>query len=72
MAQTYSAFFANELKKIIEEQIDEKTKVLSSGHGVVDFCDYKHKIGIITGLRLVIDDLFDQAAEVCERKERGR
>lgn len=72
MSQTYSAFFAYELKKLIEQQVKDRTEALGSGHGVVDFCDYRHKVGVITGLRLVIDEIFDQAVENCDRKERGR
>ena len=72
MAQTYSAFFAHELQKLIENQIEERSDTLSSGLGVYDFTEYKQKVGVITGLRLVIDDLFSQALENCDRKERGR
>lgn len=72
MAQTYSAFFAHELKKIIEKEIQERTESLGTGMGVVDFVDYKHKVGVITGLRLVKDELFDVAEDVCRRKEFGR
>lgn len=72
MAQTYSAFFAQELQKLIDQQIKERTEHLGTGLGVTDFTDYKQKVGIITGLRLVLDDLFSQAAENCDRKERGR
>ena len=70
MAQTYSAFFAHELKKLIEEQIEERKEAISSGHGIEDFSDYRQKVGVITGLRLVLDDLFSQAADNCDRKER--
>jgi len=72
MAQTYSAFFAYELKKLIEQQVKDKTEALGNGHGVLDFSDYKHKVGVITGLKLVIDELFEVAIENCDRKERGR
>jgi hypothetical protein len=70
MAQTYSAFFAHELKKLIEEQIEERKETISSGRGIEDFSDYRQKVGVITGLRLVLDDLFSQAADNCDRKER--
>lgn len=72
MAQTYSAFFAHELQRLIENQIKERSEQLGTGHGVADFTEYKQKVGVITGLRLVLDDLFVQAAENCDRKERGR
>lgn len=72
MAQTYSAYFAHELKKVIESEIRERTESLGNGLGVVDFVDYKHKVGIITGLRLVLNDLFELAEENCTRKEFGR
>lgn len=70
MAQTYNAFFARELEKLIQEQIKERTEALGTGLGVTDFSDYRQKVGVITGLRLVLDDLFSQAAENCDRKER--
>jgi hypothetical protein len=70
MTQTYSAFFAHELKKLIEDQIKERAEILSSGLGIEDFSDYRQKVGVITGLRLVLDDLFSQAADNCDRKER--
>jgi|OM-RGC.v1.034861563 hypothetical protein len=70
--QTYNAFFARELLKLLEEQINERTKILGNGHGVTDFTDYRHKVGIITGLHLVIDELFPQAQENCDRNQRGR
>ena len=72
MAQTYSAFFAHELKQLIEGEIKERTESLGTGLGVVDFTDYKHKVGIIAGLRLVRDELFELAEDNCDRKEFGR
>lgn len=72
MSQIYSAMFVNELRKLIEQQIKDRTESLGSGLGVVDFTDYKHKVGVVNGLKLVIEDLFDQADEICRRKERGR
>lgn len=72
MRQTYSAYFAHELRKVIENEIRQKAENLGNGLGVVDFVDYKHKVGIITGLRLVLDDLFELAEENCHRKEFGR
>ena len=70
--QTYNAFFAHELQRLIENQIKERLEHLSTPNGVPDFADYKQKVGFIGGLRLVIDDLFIQAAENCDRRERGR
>ena len=72
MAQTYSAFFAHELKQLIEGEIKERTESLGTGLGVVDFTDYKYKVGVIAGLRKVVDELFGEAKDNCERKEFGR
>ena len=72
MAQTFSAYFAHELQKIIEQEIKERTDSLGTGMGVVDFVDYRHKVGVITGLRLVKDELFSLAEDSCNRKEFGR
>ena len=45
-----SLFFGHKLLDIIHEKRAEMTKVLLQGQGVVDYPDYRHRAGYLSGL----------------------
>jgi hypothetical protein len=67
---TYNAQFAKELKALLEQTIEERKELLSTGLSTVDFPTYKHQVGIIFGLRLALE-LCDEATLAVERRERN-
>ena len=67
---TYNSKFEKELKKLIEQTIEERKELLSNGLSVVDFETYKHQVGIIKGLRIAIE-LCDEATLIIERRDNS-
>jgi len=65
---TYNSKFEKELKKLIEQTIEERKELISTGLSVVDFENFKHQVGIIKGLRMAIE-LCDEATLLIERRE---
>lgn len=59
MATTYNGAFEQELRRLIEERIQDKTASLIAG--MADFPTYKHMTGFIGGLNLVLEELCGQA-----------
>jgi hypothetical protein len=60
---TYNNLFENELKKLIQEEIDRITENLQSGISINDHVEYKLQVGKIAGLRF--------AAELCEEAQHN-
>jgi len=67
---TYNRLFGSELKKLIEQAVEDRKENLSTGLATIDFPTYKHQVGIITGLRMAIA-MFEEAVTICDRKERS-
>jgi hypothetical protein len=67
---TRNAQFDKELRKLIEQMIEEKKELLSTGLGTIDFPTYKHQVGTILGLRLALE-MCDEAMLALERRERN-
>ena len=63
---SYSDFFEQELRKLIEEEIIRLLEVLSTGNTVNDISDYRHYTGKIAALRNVFD-LCDEARSITNR-----
>ena len=66
---TYQSFFEHELKKLIQEAVEDRKENLAFGSGTVDFAAYRNQVGVVAGLRLALE-LCDEANRVCEQKER--
>jgi hypothetical protein len=47
--------FENELKKLIDQEIERLKENLSNGLSVLDYAEYKHQVGKIIGLRTVLE-----------------
>lgn len=65
MAMTYNGLFEKELKNIIETEIERVKDNMSTG-SIMDYADYKHKIGIIYGLRLVVGYCDEVSAKIAK------
>ena len=68
---TFNTLFERELKKLINEAVENKKENLSTGMSTIDFPSYKHQIGIIAGLRMALE-FCDEATTICNRIERGQ
>ena len=68
---TFNTLFERELKKLIDDAIDDRKENLSTGLGTIDFPTYRHQVGIIAGLRIALE-LCGEATTICNRKERGQ
>jgi hypothetical protein len=62
---TTSDVFERELRKRIEEQIEEVKNVLAFGY-IPNFDDYKYYNGIVTALRAVLE-YCDEARKTADR-----
>lgn len=68
-ATTYQAYYQYELKKLIEEQIQRLSEIVTADNGVVvDYATYRHHIGQIKGLRIALE-LCDEAEAVVNGKK---
>ena len=67
---TYNSVFEAELKKLIDQAVENRKENLANGMSVIDFPTYKHQVGIIAGLRMALE-LCDEATIICDRRERG-
>jgi len=47
--------FENELRKLIEEEIERIKELLGNGLAVIDYAEYKHHTGQIRALRTVLE-----------------
>ena len=67
---TYNSKFEKELKQLIQQTIEERKELLSTGLSTVDFETYRYHVGIIKGLRMVIE-LCDEATLIVERRDNN-
>ena len=65
---TYTAHLQSVIVKLIQEDIDTKTKNLVSAHQSLDFAAYKHQVGIILGLERALA-LVEEAESTVNRGE---
>lgn len=68
--QTYQSKFELELKKLVENKINEHKDQIATGLGISDYAMYRQIVGSIAGLTLVFD-LCDEANEICHKRESG-
>ena len=64
--QTISVRFEYELKKLVHEEIERLTDILTLGVSVHDIADYKYITGQIAAWRK-LDDLCDEARSVMDK-----
>lgn len=67
---THNTQFERELKQLLEQMIEERKELISTGLSTVDFPTYKHQVGIIFGLRLALE-MCDEARLAVERRDRN-
>jgi DNA gyrase/topoisomerase IV subunit A len=67
---TYNSKFEKELKQLIQQAIEERKELLSTGLSTVDFETYRYHVGIIKGLRMAIE-LCDEATLIVERRDNN-
>ena len=67
---TQNIQFERELKQLLEQTIEERKELISTGLSTVDYPTYKHQVGIIFGLRLALE-MCDEARLAIERRERN-
>ena len=67
---TFKSVFAEELKKILREQIASRMNDLAYGASIASFEDYREAVGVIRGLTTAIDAV-DEAEEKANDRERG-
>ena len=65
---TYQAHLQSVIEKLIQDEIDMRTKNLVSAHQSLDFAGYKHQVGIILGLERAIE-LIGEAETTVNRGE---
>jgi len=70
MTQTYSDRYARVLSQLIEQTIGEEMQFICEGM-LADIADYKHRTGIISGLRKCLD-LMEEADTVISGGERKK
>lgn len=63
---SYSDFFEQELKKLVEAEIYRLLQVLSHGTTINDMSDYRHVTGQLSALRNVFE-LCDEARSITNR-----
>jgi len=68
--QTYQSRFEIELRKLVNNKVNEYKEQLAAGLGVNDYASYRQIVGAITGLDM-ISDLCDEANEICRKRESG-
>lgn len=65
--QTFNDLIIREWQKLVEEETAERVGYVVSGMPVVDFSDYKYRIGLIAGLEKA-KELFDIAQSNVEKR----
>lgn len=65
---TYNTFYQHELKKLIENELERRKEIISSGMSTPDFSAYKHQVGVMDGLKQALE-LMDEADRIAQ--ERG-
>ena len=65
---TSSAHLQSVIVKLLQDEIDMKTKMLVTAHQSLDFADYKHQVGVILGLERALA-LVEEAETVVNRGE---
>lgn len=65
--QTFNSLFEKELLSLIEKQIESKKEIISRGHGIYDYCQFRHHLGVIEGLRMIAD-LCEEANEIISKR----
>lgn len=68
MALTTTQLYQNELKKLVEIEIERLLEPMANGY-VETIEEYKQLAGKIAGLRAVVD-LMDEADRICAEKYR--
>jgi len=70
MTQTYADRYARIMAQLIEETIGEEMQFICEGM-LSDIADYKHRTGIISGLRKCLD-LMEEADTIISTGERKK
>lgn len=60
-------YYIVQLKKMIEEMVDEKKEHLVTGHSVYNYQDYQFNTGFILGLRAALDLCDEAEREVAQK-----
>lgn len=68
---TYNTHLMNQLRKLIQVDIQNKMEDIISSHSAMDFAAFKYQVGIIEGLRKALD-FVDEAESIVEGKEPTR
>jgi hypothetical protein len=68
--QTFKSVFAEELKKLLREQIESAKNDLAYGASMTTFEAYREAVGVIRGLNNA-NDTVDEAEEKANDRERG-
>ena len=68
MALTTTQLFQNELRKLVQIEIERLLEPMANGY-IESIEEYKHLAGRIAGLKAVAD-LIDEADRVCAEKYR--
>jgi hypothetical protein len=68
-ATTYQTYYQYELSKLLKEEIERLTSVITSEFDMIgDFASYRYHIGLIKGLRRALE-LCDEAETVVNNRE---
>jgi hypothetical protein len=67
--QTLSSLWETELRKLIAARIEELRDQLE-GNGYETVADFRHVMGQIVALRLVMDDLMGEAGKRANQRNR--
>ena len=52
---TFHALYTEQYKKLIDEELQRLMESLTTNGAITDFSAYKHKIGVIEGLRRALE-----------------
>lgn len=63
-----TSLFANELKKLIETEVERLRHVLETGNSIVSYEKYREVVGELAGLRRVSNFYLDEVEDVLKKR----
>jgi hypothetical protein len=68
--QTFSTAYEKKLKELLTTRIQERTEELATGRGVMDYGDFRWRVGHIRGLFDALE-ICDEARDEISKAEQG-
>lgn len=68
---TFHALYTEQYKKLIEEELMRMMETLTTNGAITDFPAYKHRLGVIEGLKRALELSLEADAIANGREEQG-